>query len=135
MHKLGHRIIKDNYSRIGLKNDFQVLSSNNLKEILMMDWSQALGAKRQNAGDTIWCMKEGKCNPTDSFKCKLCLEYTKLLRKFNYIDHDEQILIACKLLRENKDILINEQKKAKYLLVEISLFSLSSLQAIKICSS
>ena len=118
MHKLGHRIIKDNYSKLGLNKDFEILSSGDLKDILMMDCSQILGAKRQDAVDTISCRQRGECNPTKSFKCKLCSEYTKLLRKFNYIDHDAQILFACKLLKDNKDILINEQNRAKYLLVD-----------------
>jgi len=118
MHKLGNRIIKDNPSKLGLKRDFDVLSSWYLKEVLMRDCSQIIGAKREDAKDTIACRQEGKCIKTDSLKCKICSEYTKFLRRFNHIDHDDQLLLACKLLRENTDILENEQRKARYLLVD-----------------
>ena len=119
MHKLGNRIIKDNYSEAGLERaNFKILASSDLKNILMMDCAQILGAKRQDANNTILCRQNGECNPTESFKCKLCNEYANLLRRFNYIDHDDQILLACKLLKDNKDILNCEQNKAKYLLVD-----------------
>jgi len=118
MHKLGHRIIKDNHSKLGLKKDFKVLSSGYLKEVLIQDCSQIIGAKRKDAKETIICRQEGKCVEMDSLKCKICYEYTNLLRRFNYIDHDDQILLTCKLLREDKNILKNEQCRAKYLLVD-----------------
>lgn len=118
MHKLGNRIIKDNCSKIELERDFKVLSSEDLKKILIKDCAQILGAKRKDAEDTILCRREGKCTPTNNLKCKICQEYINLLRKFNYIDHDEQILLACKLLNNYKDILNNEQGRAKYLLVD-----------------
>ena len=118
MHKLGDRIIRDNCSKIGLKRDFRVLSSRYLKDILIKDCAQMLKAKRQDAKDTISCRQEGKCVPTDSLKCEICSEYNKLLRRFNYIDHDNQIMFACKLLKENQYILRNEQIKARYLLID-----------------
>lgn len=118
MHKLGDRIIRDNCSKIGLDRDFRVLSSNYLKDILIRDCAQILGVKRQDAKDTILCRQEGKCIPINSLKCRICSEYNKLLKKFNYIDHDHQIMFACKLLRENQYILNNEQSKAKYLLID-----------------
>jgi len=118
MHKLGDRIIRDNCSKIGLKRDFRVLSSRYLKDILIKDCAQMLKAKRQDAKDTISCRQEGKCVPTDSLKCEICSEYNKLLRRFNYIDHDDQIMLACRLLRENQYILRNERIKARYLLID-----------------
>lgn len=118
MHKLGHRIIKDNYAQFGLEKNFGVLSSGHLKEVLVMDCSQIVGAERKDAKETIICRQEGKCVENESLKCKICSEYTNLLRKFNHIDHDDQVLLACKLLKSNKKILENEHKKAKYLLVD-----------------
>lgn len=118
MHKLGHRIIKDNPSKLGLTKDFKVLSSGYLKEVISKDCAQIIGAERKYAIQTIKCRQEGKCLKNNSLKCKICDEYTNLLRKFNYIDHDDQILLACKLLREDKTILKKEQCKTKYLLVD-----------------
>lgn len=118
MHKLGHRIIKDNYSELGLENNFNVLSSGYLKDVLIKDCSQIVGAERNHAKETITCRQEGKCTKTESLKCNICSEYKKLLRKFNYIDHDDQVLLACELLKNNKNILQREQTKARYLLVD-----------------
>jgi len=118
MHKLGNRIIKDNSSKLGVKRNFEVLSSVYLKEVLMMDCSQIVGAKRKDAKETIGCRQHGKCVKTDSVKCKICSEYINLLRKINHIDHDDQLLLACELLKDNEDILENEQRKARFLLVD-----------------
>ncbi len=120
MHKLGHRIIKDYFPvlNIGLEGDFNVLPSQNLKDLLIADCSQIVGEKREDAKETIICRQKGKCEKTDCKKCEICSEYTALLRKFNYIDHDDQIFLACKILRENDDILRSEQRSAKYLLVD-----------------
>jgi len=118
MHKLGHRIIKENSLKSELARDFKILSSGYLKEVLLKDCAQIIGAKRRDAKETIVCRQQGKCVKTDILKCKICEEYTTLLRKFNYIDHDDQILLACKLLKNDKNILKKEQVKAKYLLVD-----------------
>ena len=115
---LGNRIIKENSSKAGVKRDFEVLSSVYLKKVLMMDCAQIVDAKRKDAKETFVCRQEGKCVKTDSVKCKICSEYINLLRKFNHIDHDDQLLLACKLLKDNEDILENEQRKARFLLVD-----------------
>jgi len=118
MHKLGNRIIKDYHLKLGLKINFQVLSSSYLKETLIKDCAQIIGFKRNDANATIECRGQGKCIAIDSLKCKICDEYKKLSRKFNCIDHDDQVLLACELLKNHKDILEKEQEKIEYLLVD-----------------
>jgi len=118
MHKLSHRIIKDNYKKVGLKNRFKVLPTNNLREVLSADCAQIVGAKRKDAKQTIICRQKGKCEREDSLKCRICDEYKSLLRKFNYIDHDDQLFLACKLLKENGSVLGAEQQKIEHLLVD-----------------
>lgn len=119
MHKFGNGIIRDNYSKLGFKQNPEILTSDNLKKIVMKDCSQIIGAKRENAKETIKCRQEGKCiEKKDSLKCKICAEYKKLLKKFNYIDYDDQISLACKLLEEHEVILRKVQNKVEYLLVD-----------------
>jgi DNA helicase-2/ATP-dependent DNA helicase PcrA len=119
MHQFGYSIVRDNYSRLGFKQNLQTLPSGNLKEIIMKDCAQIIGTKRKNVKETIKCRQEGKCiNVEDNLKCKICTEYRKLLKKFSYIDYDDQILLACKLLEDHKDILKKVHNKVEYLLVD-----------------
>ena len=119
MHQFGYSIVRDNYSRLGFKQNLQTLPSGNLKEIIMKDCAQIIGTKRKNVKETIKCRQEGKCiNVEDNLKCKICTEYRKLLKKFSYIDYDDQILLACKLLEDHEDILKKVQNKVEYLLVD-----------------
>ncbi len=118
MHKLGNRIIRDNYSKFGLNRKFEVLSSGYLRQILLADCAQIVGANRKDAQETMTCRQNGYCSKNDGLKCKICDEYEKTLRKFGRIDHDDQLLLPCKLLREDGTILQRERQKAKYLLVD-----------------
>jgi DNA helicase-2/ATP-dependent DNA helicase PcrA len=118
MHKLCHGIIKNYYSKVGLNKGFKVVPSQNLKEILIKDCAQIVGGKRKDGEETIICRQRGKCDETFCLKCIICSQYTELMRRFNYIDHDDQISLASKLLREDEYILKKEQRGAKYLLVD-----------------
>ena len=118
MHKISQRIIKENCKGVGLEKGFKILSPNNLRKILISDCAQIVGVQREDAQKTITCRQEGKCQREDSLKCKICDEYKSLLRKFNYIDHDDQLFLACKLLKENGSILRAEQQKIEHLLVD-----------------
>lgn len=118
MHKLAHGMVRENTAILGLPSGLRVLSSDDLREILMADCSQMVGAPRKSAKQALLCRQRGKCLEDDSLKCRICDKYTGLLAKLGYIDHDHQILLGCKLLRENKSVLVKEQSKAKYLLVD-----------------
>lgn len=118
MHKLCHRILKRYYWKLGLDKGFEVIPAQNLKEILLKDCAQIVGGKRNHALETIKCRQEGKCDETSSLKCVICKKYEDLLRRFNYIDHDDQISLVCNLLRDDEDILKKVQKATKHLLVD-----------------
>lgn len=118
MHKLGNGIIKNNYSKLNLEHGFKVLSSDYLKKILLADCAQIVGAEREDARETIACRQNSQCVKTVSLKCRICDEYKSLLRKFNYVDHDDQILLACQLFKDHKKILETERQKIRYLLVD-----------------
>ncbi len=137
MHKLSHRIIKENCKEVGLEDGFKVLPSDNLRKVLASDCAQlVVGAQRKDAKETLICRQKGKCEREDGLKCRICDEYTALLRKFNYIDHDDQLFLACKLLKQNKNILSTEQQKTEYLLVdEYQDINYSQWELIKLLSS
>jgi len=118
MHKLCHRILKKYYWKVRLEKNFEVIPTQNLKEILLKDCAQIVGGERKDALETMICRQKGKCNRKSCLKCDICSKYEELLRRFNYIDHDDQISLVCELLRNNEGILSKIQKATKYLLVD-----------------
>ena len=119
MHKLGHQIIDQNASALGWSPGIKVIPSKELKNILIQDAAQLVsGAKRNDGLETIKCREQGECATEEAQKCAICSRYRELLRAYNYVDHDDQILLACKVLSENDDILKKVQRGAKYLLVD-----------------
>ena len=119
IHGFAYRIVKKNYRKLEYEKHPNTLPSNVLRELLIRDCAQIIGLQRKDADKTIKCRQEGKCiTKEESIKCKICFEYQKLLKRFNYIDFDEQIFLACKLLEEESDILPKIHKNMEYLLVD-----------------
>lgn len=119
IHGFANRIVKKNYLKLGYRKNPTSLPSSGIGELLIRDCAQIIGSKRKDADNTIKCRQEGKCIIKEkSIKCKICFEYQKLLKRFNYIDFDEQIFLACKLLEEEPDILPKIHKNMEYLLVD-----------------
>ena len=118
MHKLCYDIVREHYAELGFSSSPQVISSQELKEILIKDAAQLIGEKRMVGKETIFCRQHGECAETTSPKCTICSQYRAILKQFGLIDHDDQTFLACKLLRDNKDILKKVQSCARYLLVD-----------------
>jgi len=119
IHGFANRIVKKNYRKLEYGKHPNILPSNVLRELLIRDCAQIIGLQRKDANKTIKCRQEGKCIKNEkNIKCKICFEYQKLLKRFNYIDFDEQIFLACKLLEEEPDILPKIHKNMEYLLVD-----------------
>ena len=119
IHGFANRIVKKNFRKLGYEKHPNTLTSNGIRELLICDCAQIIGLQRKDANKTIKCRQEGKCiRKEESIKCKICFEYKKLLKRFNFIDFDEQIFLACKLLEEKPDILPKFHKNMEYLLVD-----------------
>jgi len=118
MHSLGHRIIGEKASDLGFAEDITVLYSDKIREIIMGDAAQLCGYSRADASETMNCRQIGKCDETDVEKCKICDMYQKILRRCSAVDHDDQILLACRILHDNSDVLEKYKSKCKHLLVD-----------------
>ena len=118
MHSLGYKIVRENASDIGLKEIISVVTGDKLRNILVGDAAQLAGYDRDDGKETAQCRQFGACQYSDEKKCHICNAYLQLLRSCSAIDYDEQILLACKLLRENSDILAKYQAQCKHLLVD-----------------
>lgn len=118
MHSLGHKIVQENASYFGLKDNINVVYVDKVRDILMSDAAQLAGYKRSEAKKTIECRKIGRCAQDDNAKCKICETYQKILRSCNTIDHDDQIMLACKALKKDQELLKKYQSQCKHLLVD-----------------
>ncbi|OGM08539.1 hypothetical protein A2159_03125 [Candidatus Woesebacteria bacterium RBG_13_34_9] len=119
MHSFGRHIISKELSTINLKENFRVVTSDRLEKILLGDAAQLIGLERELSETTADCRKKGNCNYDKNVsKCKVCMSYGDLLRICNSIDYNDQIMLACKILREKEEKLREYKDKIKYLLVD-----------------
>ncbi|HYK89035.1 MAG TPA: ATP-dependent helicase, partial [Acidobacteriota bacterium] len=118
MHSLGNRIIHDNLSLINMSVTPAVVQADRTKLLLMSDAAQVAGYRREAAEETKICRQYGKCQPEGSRKCKICKTYEQILRSCGTLDYDDQILLACRVLRENPVIAERWRKRTRHLLID-----------------
>jgi len=118
MHSLGHRILREKISISGPDGNIRVVYSNKLQDILVGDAAQLTNFNRNKGKETAKCRQFGKCNPSDDPKCKICQQYQNILRGCSAIDHDDQILLACKVLKEDPELLEKYRSYCNHLLVD-----------------
>ena len=117
MHSFGYRIIRENAGLLGLPAGLSVVQSDQTKAILMGDAAQLAGFKRSHAKEAIKCRQRGDCIPIGSREYRICDKYCSILRVCNAIDYDDQIILACRLLKERANIAVTYRTKATHLLV------------------
>ncbi|MCX5677409.1 MAG: ATP-dependent helicase [Planctomycetota bacterium] len=118
MHSLGYRLIRENAALLQLPDSVSVIHSDTTREILLGDAAQLAGLRRADAEDTDRCRRYGECRPDDSQKCKICACYGKVLKACGAIDHDDQILLACRLLRQDDTLAARYRGQCLHLLVD-----------------
>ena len=119
MHSLGNSIIGSDPKRFGLKEKYEVLYEENPRVVLIKDAANIADCEDEKWKLTANCRQKGNCNEDiNEDKCKICKEYKKILRKCSLIDFDDQILLACKVLRKNEKLRNEWKKTTKYLLVD-----------------
>jgi superfamily I DNA/RNA helicase len=135
MHSLGNSIIEEEASEIGVPPPSGLLTDDDMREVLLADAAQISGFRRSDAQETDLCRRLGNCQETECMRCRICASYKKILKACGYIDYDDQILLACKYLRENPNLLARYQGYAKNLLVdEYQDINAAQFEMIKILS-
>lgn len=117
MHSLGQLIINDKYRKVGLRKNFMLIRGK-IREILLKDAARILGFQGVDASSTEKCRRKGDCRESDKKKCQICKKYQDILRSLNAIDYDDQIFLACKILKELPDILSKWKRSTRHLLVD-----------------
>lgn len=118
MHSLGQQILTANCRKAGLRKGFSVISSDTLRKLLLEDAAQLAGFPRSDGLEISKRRTEGITTPVDDPKSGIEAKYREMMRACNTVDYDEQIMLACKLLRENGDIRQEWAAKSKHLLVD-----------------
>ena len=121
MHSLGLEIIKKNPQSVGLLDEDCVTQANDkIKELMFRDAALILDYDEESdAPKAIKCKEHGDCKQNlDKRKCYVCKKYWEIMGKCNYVDFDDHVLLACKVLEQDPSLLKKYQSKAQYLLVD-----------------
>lgn len=118
MHSLGHEIIQGSLDAVGLKEDFRVVESGDLRKALFGDAAQLLDYDRDLGKKVRDARMKAETMPAESPEARVSEEYSRILRACNAIDYDDQIGLACMLLQVNEELLQEYQERATHLLVD-----------------
>ncbi len=120
MHSLGLEIVKEKPRDVNLlKTNLETLGDENVKRLMYRDASLMLGYTEDDSKEALKCKQYGDCKKnSEEKKCKICEKYWEIMSKCNYVDFDDQILFACRILEKNPTILEKYQLRAKHLLVD-----------------
>ena len=120
LHALGFEIVNRKARAIGLrKADLRVQADENVTLLLYRDAALALGLSESDANAARICKQRGDCQSgSKDPECSVCDKYHEIMSKCNCIDFDDQVLLACRILEDNSDLLAEYQEKSQYLLVD-----------------
>lgn len=115
MHSLGQTIILNQPEAFDLDSKFQVVEDQTSRQTLMNDAALLCNSTIDEA--TLALKERATAKITGKF-VKISDKYEQILRSCNSIDYDDQIYLACTLLKQNNKLRIKYATKAKYLLVD-----------------
>jgi len=120
MHSLGLEIICKKPLDVNLlKTDLRVQENENVKRLMYRDAALILDYTEDDSKEALECKQYGDCKKnSEEKKCQICEQYWEIMSKCNYVDFDDQILFACRILEKNPTILKKYQAQAKHLLVD-----------------
>jgi DNA helicase-2/ATP-dependent DNA helicase PcrA len=120
MHSLGLSIVQEKPRLVKLKKTgLQVQNEEEVKRLLFRDAALILGYTEAQGFNASKCKSCGDCSKSPGAEyCAICTKYWEIMSKCNYIDFDDQIHFACKILEKSPDILGKYQLQAENLLVD-----------------
>jgi len=118
IHGLCNRIIGEDPNKADLPPEYQVVHDEGEQETLVGDAAQICGRLRDDGEETLKCRMHGDCQKSKRWQCKVCERYRGLLRLCNAIDFDEQLFLACEVLKSDQEVLSKWRERTKYLLVD-----------------
>ncbi len=126
IHGLALRIIKENnnYSKLGLDFDFEIIDEIKRNAILTeILYSKGIQNDKLSLYDSAISAYKNELSiegddfsPSNRLFLSVFEEYQKELKKQNFLDYDDLLFMALKLLRENKDVLEYYQNLASIII-------------------
>ncbi len=116
MHSLGWMIIGENADRLGMRRGCGLLPTH-LRQVLFDDAARLCG-EDGSFGRHCADRKSKLGEPADEKERQVFDAYRRILAACNAIDHDDQIILACQLLRDHEDVRDAWRSRATHLLVD-----------------
>ncbi len=118
MHSLGLEIVRSYPSKLGLPEEFRVLTDSRLRTVLIRDASLLCGYDEVTAKEAEAVRQQGGDVQAGSVPGKIIKQYENILRANNAIDYDDQIVLACQILEGDKGARDKYTAAAQHLLVD-----------------
>ena len=120
LHSLGFEIVNRNPGLVGLKkNNLQVQSNERVKNLLFRDAALIIGLNEADGKDALKFKQIGFADPRIEKKHHdICEAYWRIMSKCNYIDFDDQVYFAYRVLEGDPSILQEYRTRCQHLLVD-----------------
>lgn len=118
MHSLGNLIIGKSPEYFGLPNDYSVLANQEFKNVLMRDAARIEGFGTGICTAVENCRSKGNCKEDEADFCNVCRSYRTILRSSGYVDYDDLMFLACRVLANQKDFADEFRKRTRFLLID-----------------
>jgi DNA helicase-2/ATP-dependent DNA helicase PcrA len=117
MHGLGYRIIHDARANLGFVCE-SVVAENAQQSLICADAAQIAGYERDASPSVLRTRRLGFNSSNDEKIERIMRQYEQVLRACSAIDFDDQIFLACKVLRSNAEMLKEYQNQCQHLLID-----------------
>jgi DNA helicase-2/ATP-dependent DNA helicase PcrA len=120
LHSISFEIVNRKPQIVGLqKTDLRVQSNEDVKRLLFRDAALILGLSESEAIAALRYKQDGEFEKkTNKSSYSICEKYWEIMSKCNYIDFDDQVNFACRILETETSILKEYQAKCQHLLVD-----------------
>lgn len=131
-HSFGVRILRENFTSLGLERNFTILDSDDVLSLIKKIMKDKGISKEECAPsyirNRISFIKNEMMSPLDIEKFfntepeqiayEVYKEYVKVLKRNNSVDFDDLLLLPVQLFTKDREILAHYQEKFKYILID-----------------
>ncbi len=124
-HKFGLLFLKFHIDKLGRKNNFVIIDTDDKKKILRAidkeTTTSVLANEISKLKNSIISVSQAKASASDKYYAKIADVYEKYenyIYKNNLVDFDDLLLLTYKLLEENEDLAKQTSQRYQYIMVD-----------------